>query len=111
MDQRDHGQDVQSVLLGHVPIDLGVADEGIADGAAETSQEAHEAPLLATLGLGLEGVMARRGGPYFWPKAAWTRSAPSFERPDRARILAVMLFTASKTAGSSSPGQSLTGRS
>jgi len=61
MDQRDHGQDVQSVLLGHVPIDLGVVGEGIADGAAETSQEAHEAPLLATLGLGLEGVDGQEG--------------------------------------------------
>ena len=37
-------------MLGHVPIDLGVVGEWVADDPVETFQEADEASLLATLG-------------------------------------------------------------
>ena len=62
VDQRDRGQDVEGVLLGHVPIDLRVVGEGVADGPVKALQEADEAPLLATLGLGQEGVDRQERG-------------------------------------------------
>jgi hypothetical protein len=68
--EHDHGQDVQGVLFGHVPIDLGVVGQGVADGAVQTLEETDEPSLLASLGLGQEGLIARSGRPNFWPNAS-----------------------------------------
>ncbi len=35
MDEGDHCQDVESVLFVHVPFDLGVVGQGVANGAVQ----------------------------------------------------------------------------
>ncbi len=56
MDEGDHGQDVERVLFVHVPFDLGIMGQGVADGAVEALQKAHEAALFHSQGFGVVGV-------------------------------------------------------
>ena len=47
MDQRDRREDVEGVLLGHVPFELRVVGQGVAYRAVEALEQADEAPLDA----------------------------------------------------------------
>lgn len=56
MNEGNHGQDVERVLFVHVPFDLGIVGQGVADGAVEALQQAHEAALFHSQRFGVVGV-------------------------------------------------------
>jgi hypothetical protein len=56
VDERDHRQDVEGVLFGHVPLGFRRAGEWVADRAIQPFQQVHEAVLLALVGFSLECV-------------------------------------------------------
>ena len=56
MDEGDHGQDVERVLFIHIPFDLGIVGQWVADGAVEALQQTHEAALFHSQRFGVVGV-------------------------------------------------------
>ena len=56
MDERDHCQDVEGVLLGHVPLGFWRVSQRVTDRAVQPFQQVHEAVLLALVRFSLEWV-------------------------------------------------------
>ena len=56
VDERDHRQDVERALFGHVPLGFWSVGERVADRTVKPFQQVHEAVLLALLGFSLKRV-------------------------------------------------------
>jgi len=69
VDQRDHSEDVEGILLGHVPFRLGRMCQRVTDRAIKAVKEVYKAGLLALFGFGQKIVDFQKRAPVLLGKS------------------------------------------